>query len=204
MGRDEPFVFSRTGRSSYDWLRNCVALPFGKGALGKYALPGLRTGESLQLCKPLDNRDPLNDMVMPHPTSNMSHPSLLSYIRRVRSVRSQGVTTPSSLVLGGRSRDQVVCNPSAGPTRTIWEEAKRKPSGTAANAGTFGQSLCTVLALVVIIDDAGVAPPNMQESDAPKRLLVQLCPHNNQSHVTLQSAPLRMLVLEIGPTVKLP
>ena len=156
-----------------------------QGTLGKYALPGLRTGESLRLCKPLDNRNPLNDMVMPHPTSNMSHPSLLSYIRRVRSLRSQGVPPPSSLVLGGRSRDRAVCNPSAGPTRTIWEEAKRKPSGTAANAGSFGQSLCTVLALVVIINDARVAPPSVQESNAPKRLLVQFCPHNNQSHVTL-------------------
>jgi hypothetical protein len=103
-----------------------------------------------------------------------------------------------------------VCNLSAGPTRTIWEEAKWKPSGTAADAATFGKALCTLLAPVVIIDDACVAPPSVQESlgillrDAPKRLLVQFCPHINQSHVTLQSAPLRMLALEIGPTIKLP
>jgi hypothetical protein len=128
---------------------------------------------------------------MPHLTSNMSYPFLLSYIRRVRSLHSQGVNPPFSLVLGGRSRDRVVRNPSAGPTRTIWEEAKRKPSGTAANARTFGQKLCTLLALVVIINGACVAPPRVQKSlgillrDAPKGLLAQFCPHNNRSHVTL-------------------
>jgi hypothetical protein len=105
-------------------------------------------------------------------------------------VCARKANTPFHLVLGGRSRDRIVYHPSAGPTRTIWEEAKRELYGTAANAGTFGQSLCALPASIVIISDARVALP-VQESlrnllrDAPKGHLVQFCPHNNQSHITL-------------------
>jgi hypothetical protein len=101
-----------------------------------------------------------------------------------------------------------VCHPSTGPT-TIWEEAKKERYGTAAYADTFGQTLCAPPASIVITHDAYVAPPSVQESlrillrDASKGHLVQFCPHNNQSHITLYSPLLRMLVLEIGPTVKL-
>lgn len=130
-------------------------------------------------------------MVMPHPTSNMSHPSLLSYIRRVLESSLAKRKHPFYLVLAGKSRGRIVCHSSAGPTRTIWEEAKKETYGTAANAITFGHALCALPASIVITNDAHVAPPGAQESlqillrDAPKGHLVQFCPHNSQSHITL-------------------
>jgi hypothetical protein len=117
----------------------------------------------------------------------MSHPSLLSYIRRVLESALAKRKHPFYLVLAGKSRGRIVCHSSAGPTRTIWEE----PYGTAANADTFGQALCALPASIVITNDARVAPPIVQESlrillpDAPKGHLVQFCPHNTQSHITL-------------------
>ena len=128
---------------------------------------------------------------MPHPTSNMLYSSLLSYIRRVLESALAKRKHPFYLVLASRSRGRIVCHPSAGPTRTIWEEAQKEPYGIAANANTFGQELCALPASIVITNDAHVAPPSVQESlrillrDAPKGHLVQFCPHNSQSHITL-------------------
>jgi hypothetical protein len=110
----------------------------------------------------------------------MSHLSLLSKIRGVRSARSRSVSTPCYL-LCSTSRDRVVRHLSPRPIRATWEGATKKSRGTAVNAGCFGRGLCVRPASIVIIDVARVAFGSVKDGLG----ILLSFPHNNRSYVTL-------------------